>query len=358
MRLVVELATYLERLGYHGDPVFDPDRSMAILKYAATCKKVQLAGGLKRNTKRVDRSRLPATRPIYTDKVSNGVFSSDFAEIMSDDDGPAEFAVGAYRHRESLYAKIVATLNDLELEPLDKETASAALARLENGQFVFSATQICKDIGKANDSASVSAVFNSLDKMAGIRAETDLTALVGKYNGFDASIDVERLKAKTYLLPLDIIYAEDANGFMTEAYFQFLRYPEIWEFGRIAGQRTDIPYKAAQFPNKVMFKGEDKPRSLQVTDKTLKINDYLRNRIVSTGLSPKILLVSKDKNGKDTGLFVECLGTPTPPQRAREIKTIETLLEHYRQTGLLSSYKIDGNCITIRRKTAPKKRSK
>lgn len=257
---------------------------------------------------------MPTFVPTKTRTPIDKLTKSFFNYPWDEGDNTADIGIGKYGNAPNI--RLVINGFPAELNAFDKEVFLRVAARYAAGNMYVTAAQICRDIGMYNCKKNREQVDASIDRMAGIRLSIDMTKLAGHYKGFHEE-EGDKLIAKGYLLAAESVTEIKVRHQTARTAWLVMKYPVLLEFGERTGQFVELPYKAAQLPS-----------DLRIDETVLRVNDYLRTRLVSNELSNKILLSS---------LIEECYDKPT--RKPRVIALVDRLLDHYKSTGVIKAYK-------------------
>lgn len=275
--------------------------------------KGEAAGGedpatVRANIKHTDKALYPVDKVNghiwrLLEKAENGQIAIDFA---TEKRGSAKEATVTYAIDFSELDGITLTK---ELTAYDKRVYVSAAALFNSGNDVISATQIYANMGykgRAGD-VDLDKIDESLTKMSGARILLDNSIEHDTYKKYPL------FKYDGSLLPMERVRAY-INGKLTESAIHLFREPPMITFARDRKQVTTIPILLLESP-------------VSKTDKNLKIDDYLIERIARMQDGNKVPRKILYKT-----LFDNCdISKSRDKERAK--KTISKYLTHYRDAA-------------------------
>lgn len=211
-----------------------------------------------------------------------------------------------------------------QLTPFDKRVYIASAALFNNGNKVFTTSQIFRAMGNTGSPTTeqVNRVNESLTKMGKARLYIDNCEEAKVYKGYP------HFKYDAPLLPFERVSAY-INNALCESAIHLFREPPLVTFARDRKQITTLPVELLESP-------------ISKTDSNLRIDDYLIERI------------SRMKSGKAKTsrrmlykkIFEEC-GISSRMQRSRAPEKIKRYLDHYKAKAFITDYKEDPDGVTI-----------
>lgn len=210
-----------------------------------------------------------------------------------------------------------------QLTPYECRVYTAAGALLEAGNNYISPTQIYAAMGGKGRPAQyqITNIVKACIAMMGIRIKIDNKEESEKYNY------PEYKRGLFYLFPVEIAENVKINGKTTDFCLHFLKdqLPLI-EFAKARKQIEKFTPEQWALP-------------FSMTEDNLTLDYYLRHRIrqIRTERGGKILFKT---------IYDRC-DIDTSVKKTRAAKKIRTLLDHYRDTGLIKSYKENADGITL-----------